>query len=372
VAGFGRYGSSWRIYANNENAWFALNSYSSLKALRHPDILLGIRENLPTRLAHVQIILADLCNQSCKFCAYRLPGYTSNQMFDEKRMMPKYKALEILEDCAAIGVQAIQFTGGGEPTIYPAFAEILEKTLSLGLKFSLVSNGVRITKELAPLVAQASWIRISLDAAKQETYVRIRRVHHSHWQKAQNAVEMIKAEGTSCVVGVGFVVTPDNWREVHSAAKLARDLGADNFRISAMFSQDDEKLFSGFHAEASELCREAAALSSPSFTVYNRFEERIEDLTKKNPEDALCGYQFFTTYIGADLNVYRCCGYAYNQRGLMGSLKKQSFRNFWASQERFNEQKSFDARGCERCQFRKINSALAYVLGGPQLHEEFV
>lgn len=349
-----------------------MNSYSHLKAFRHPDILAGIKENLPTRLAHVQIILADLCQQSCKFCAYRIPGYTSNQMFDEKRMMPEAKAIEILEDCAAIGVQAIQFTGGGEPTIYPYFARVLEKTISLGLKFSLVSNGGRITEEFAPLVAQASWVRISLDSASEETYTKIRRVHSSHWQKAQNAVKLIKAQGTSCVLGVGFVVTPDNWTEVYEAAVLARDLGADNFRISAMFSQDDEKPFAEFHLEAAELCRKAASLSSPSFTVYNRFTERIEDLTEKNPEDALCGYQFFTTYIGADLNVYRCCGYAYNERGLLGSLKEQSFRNFWASQKRFDEQKSFDARGCERCQFRKINSALAYVLGGPQLHEEFV
>jgi radical SAM protein with 4Fe4S-binding SPASM domain len=348
------------------------DSYSYLKALRHPDVLNGIRENHPTRLPHVEIILADLCQQACNFCAYRLPGYTSNQLFDEKRMMPKAKALEILEDCTAIGVEAVQFTGGGEPTIYPAFAEILERTIALGLKFSLVSNGVRITPSLASLVAKASWVRISLDSAQEATYVQIRHVHPSHWEKAKNAVKLLKEAGTP-VLGVGFTVTPENWQDVYEAANLARDLGADNFRISAMFSQHDEKPFIPFHAEAVELCRKAASLSTPSFTVYNRFGDRLEDLTQKNPEDQLCGYQFFTTYIGADLNVYRCCGYAYNERGLMGSLKEQRFKDFWLAQARFDEQKAFDARGCERCQFRRINSALAYVLDEkPRLHEEFV
>lgn len=348
------------------------DSYSYLKALRHPDVLEGIRENRPARLPHVEIILADLCQQSCDFCAYRLDGYTSNQLFDDKRMMPEAKAIEIIEDCAQMGVEAVQFTGGGEPTIYPGFARVLEKTISLGLKFALVSNGVRITQELAALVSKASWVRISLDAATEATYTRTRHVHPSHWEKAQNAVRLLKQEGCP-VLGVGFVITPDNWSDVYEAAKLARDLGADNFRISAMFSQHDEKLFAGFHSEAAELCRKAASLSSPSFTVYNRFADRIEDLTKKHPEDALCGYQFFTTYIGADLNVYRCCGYAYNERGLMGSLKSQTFHDFWMSQVRFDEQKKFDARGCERCQFRKINESLAYVLDEkPRLHEEFV
>ena len=350
-----------------------MNSYSYLKAFRHPDVMDGIREGIPTRLPHVELILADLCQQACKFCSYRLPGYAANQLFDDKRMMPEAKAFEILDDCAAIGVEAVQFTGGGEPTIYPKFRQILEHTIKLGLKFALVSNGVRITEELAPLVAQAEWVRISLDASSEETYVQIRRIHRSQWTKAQNAVRLIKAQNTKCVVGVGFVVTPENWQEVHRAAVQAKFLGADNFRISAQFSNEDERLFDGFHAEAAELARLAEGLTDSRFTVYNRFTDRLEDLTAKNPEDALCGYQFFTTYIGADLNVYRCCGYAYNERGLMGSLKEQRFKDFWLSQARFDGQRGFDGRGCDRCQFRKINSALAYVLEpAPQLHEEFV
>ena len=348
------------------------DSYSYLKALRHPLVLGSIRAGVPVALPHVEIILADLCQQACTFCSYRLPGYTSNQLFDDKRMMPEAKAFEILEDCAAMGVKAVQFTGGGEPTVYPKFKEVLERTIALGLKFSLVSNGVRIDEKLAPLVAKAEWVRISLDASQEETYVQIRRIHRSQWQKAQEAVRLIKAQQTPCVLGVGFVVTPDNWREIYEAAKLAKGLGADNFRLSAMFSSEDERIFAPFHQEAAALAKQAEALTSPSFTVYNRFADRITDLTLKNPEDALCGYQFFTTYIGADLNVYRCCGYAYNERGKMGSLKEQSFKDFWLAQQRFDEQKSFDARGCERCQFRNQNKALAYVLAPSQIHEEFV
>lgn len=352
-----------------------MNAYSHLKAFRHPDVLEGIRQGKPTRLPHVELVLADLCQQSCKFCAYRLEGYASNQLFDDKRMMSTDKALEIIQDCAEIGVQAIQFTGGGEPTLHKGFARCIQQVLDLGMTFSLVSNGVRITPGLAATIVKGSWVRISLDAATEETYCKIRRVHKSHWQDACAAVKYLRNArdfyGTSCVIGVGFVVTPDNWREVHAAAQLARYLGADNFRISAQFSPEDEKLFEGFHAEAAELCRQAEGLSDAGFTVYNRFADRLDDLRAKSPEDALCGYQFFTTYIGADLNVYRCCGYAYNSRGLVGSLKEQRFKDFWLSQERFANQINFDGRGCERCQFRRQNAAIAYAVE-PQMHEAFV
>ena len=61
-----------------------MNAYSHLKALRHKDVLHAIGNGVPSRLPHVELILADLCQQSCKFCAYRLEGYASNQLFDDQ------------------------------------------------------------------------------------------------------------------------------------------------------------------------------------------------------------------------------------------------------------------------------------------------
>jgi radical SAM protein with 4Fe4S-binding SPASM domain len=356
------------------------DSYSYLKAFRHPDVLQSIREGRPSRPLHVDIILSDLCQQSCKFCSYRMEGYQANELFDDSRMMDAQKAYEILADCRDLGVKGIVFQGGGEPTVHPSFKEIFAAVCDYrqdGVRAALISNGVRIDQELAAVIVNAAWVRVSLDAATEATYCSIRRVHKSHWAKARQSIRHLReqrdARKTDCVIGVGFVVTPDNWSEALDAAQMAKDLGADNFRISAQFSNQDEKLFESFHTEASALCSRASLLSCADFTVYNRFSDRLEDLTLKQPEDALCGYQFFTTYIGADLNVYRCCGYAYNSRGLMGSLKNQRFIDFWKSQERFDEQRRFDGRGCERCQFRKINQTLAYALeAGPKLHEEFV
>lgn len=352
------------------------NAYSHLKAFRHPDVLHSIQSGVPARLPHVELVLADVCQQHCSFCAYRLKGYAPNQLFDEKRMMPYGKALEIIDDCAEIGVQAIQFTGGGEPTLHRDFPKLLEKVIELGMKAALVTNGVRLGTMLTAVV-EAEWVRISLDAATANTYCKIRKVHANHFEAARNSVFALRglrdALEASCQIGVGFVVTPENWHEILSAAYLAKELGADNFRISAQFSQEDEKLFAGFHKEAAQQAAEAEKLSDEGFTVYNRFSDRLDDLRAKAPEESLCGYQFFTTYIGADLGVYRCCGYAYNERGLVGSLSQQRLKDFWMSQERLDNQINFDGRGCERCQFRRQNSAIAYAVDPhPQLHEEFV
>jgi MoaA/NifB/PqqE/SkfB family radical SAM enzyme len=359
--------------------------YSPLKALRHLDIVDGIRHARPVRPAHVQMVLSDYCNQGCLGCAYRTPDYTSAQLFhvgadyNPRRFMPSWKAREIIDDCAEMGVRGIQFTGGGEPTAHAGLHDALCYAHDKGLACALVSNGVALAKDaLSEVVARTcSWVRISIDAGTRATYAETRRVSGQHWDHALEAVQNLRRHrdrlGTECVVGVGFVVYPYNWREIYSGAILAKGLGADNVRISAMFSAADDEPFQNIHEEAAELARKAESLSGEGFQVINRFGARLDDLKQRRPDYDRCGYQHFTTYIGADLNVYRCCVYAYNERGKVGSLDGRRFKDLWMSQERVEDMHSFNARQCDRCQFNGINRTLAYATAPEsQLHEEFV
>lgn len=377
-------------------------AYSSIKAVRHLDIVESVREGKPARPAHVQMILSDLCNQFCTMCAYRSPDYTSSQLFYEikpqgaglrrdaehlernynpNRMMPTEKALEIINDCAEMNVSGIQSTGGGEPTVNPDFQKIMSYAQERGLKTSLVTNGVNVGKrfhEWSSTLLKLSWIRFSIDAGTTETYMKTREVPDWHMASTLKGMRELRAArdvlGThQPVIGVGYVVTPDNWKEVLLGVRLAKENGADNVRISAQFSTQDEKLFESFHKECAIYCREAEALTDDHFTVYNRFGEKLADLRQHRPDYQHCGYQFFTTYIGADLNVYRCCVLAYNPRGVVGNLKEQRFRDLWLDEKRAAKMDRFDARGCDRCQFNGINRNLDYILSSEDpLHSEFV
>ncbi len=375
----------------------AMGAYGQLKALHHLDIIQGMRDRKPVRPAHVQIILSDTCNQACHFCSYRDPAYTSSQLFyqvrtgpgglrkDEthperdynpRRMIAYEKAIEILNDCVSMGTRAVQFTGGGEPTVHPRFGEILEYALNHGLRCAVVTNGVLVPKrELAGLLARCDWVRVSLDAGLASTYAKVRSVPESHFEDAKTAVESIHRErdrlGTQCVIGVGFVVTPENWREVDTAACLARTLGADNIRIGAQFSADGADRFAGFYDSARFLAEGAESHSGPGFQVINRFEEKVGELEQGNPSETFCGYQQMTTYIGADLNVYRCCVLSYNERGIVGSLEGRRFADLWLDPQRADGMADFDARGCDRCQFTEINRTITAAVKD-SLHVDFV
>lgn len=389
-----------------------LDAYSPLKATRHLDIVEGVRLGWPARPAHVQVILSDTCNHSCFFCAYRDPAYTSSQLFYEvregagglrrdadhperdynpRRQIPYDKVIEILDDCVEMKVSGVQLTGGGEPTTHPDFARILQATIERGLPFSLVTNGTLLANkpELLKLVARAAWVRVSLDAGRADTYARTRGVGPQAFDKVCAAITGLdlarRDAGTACVLGVGYVVTPENWQEVGEATALVKRLGADNIRVSAQFSSEDEKLFAECHDRAASVCRAAETLADERFQVYNRFGAKLDDLRQHRPNFGLCGYQYFTTYIGANLDVYRCCVIAYNERGRIGSLAAvpgasgalgisgRRFKDFWMDDERAGEMAAFDPKTCDRCQFTGINRILDYVLRvDDPPHSEFV
>jgi MoaA/NifB/PqqE/SkfB family radical SAM enzyme len=312
--------------------------YSGLKFVRYLDRL---DKRSPV---HVLLVLSDLCNQNCSFCAYRDPGYSSSQLFhidgdyNPNRKLPFKKVQEILQDCASMGVKAVSFTGGGEPTVHPQFQDSVDEATRLGLKYGLITNGVLLSKFD---VSMASWIRISLDAAKPETYAKIRQVPGGHFHKALESIRKHKC-------GVGFVVTNDNWREVKEAALLAKSLGASNIRIAGQFNEGGLSIYSNYSVIA-RLCKETESLSGDGFTVHNNLG-RLESLTPKHP---FCGYQYLTTYIGADQNMYRCCVYAYNPHGLIGSVKEKRFSEAWAEANL-----KLDATECRNCNFIGINEGI--------------
>jgi organic radical activating enzyme len=217
--------------------------YSPLKVFHHPERLAALRqgENIPPPV-QIQAFISDFCQHDCGWCAFRWSGYTTNSLFvgdsplasfgtnNPDRQIPFGKVIEILDDAKEIGVKAIQYTGGGEPTVHPNHREIFQATLDRGLDLALVSNGSIFRKADAVadstvnLLLRAQWVRFSMDAGTRETYASTRRINPALFEQFQRNVSALTearrglATRPPLVVGIGFVVNKDNWREVVGSA----------------------------------------------------------------------------------------------------------------------------------------------------------
>lgn len=70
------------------------------------------------------------------------------------------------------GLRSVILIGGGEPTIYPGFAEFVRFLKDLELQVAVVSNGSRgdVLLEIAGALAPRDWVRLSLDAGSNELF----------------------------------------------------------------------------------------------------------------------------------------------------------------------------------------------------------
>ena len=347
--------------------------YSPLKIAHHEDRLNLLRGGLHVAPLHCQIIPTNRCIANCCFCAYRNAGYSSNKTFDPRDEMPWDKLASIVRDCAVMGVKAVELTGGGEPTVHPQFSQLCDLIVDSGIDLGIVTNGMIANKHV-PAILRAKWIRFSIDAGNANTYAKTRDVDAGWYHTVRDTVRQLSVSrtGTDPVIGVGFVTHRDNWQEILECAKNAKADGADNVRISAVFQNDGIEYFREFYDDAKRLCTKARGLADDAFTVFDLFGDRIEDLATGIPQFLTCNFQRLCTYIAADQSVYRCCVVSNNPIGLLGSIRDQSFMEFWNSTAVMTALRDFSPDSCPHCMFTGKNNTIAYLLEQDPPHVNFL
>jgi len=348
--------------------------YSPYKIVHNIKKLREMRKGRQVTPLQIQIIPSNICNLSCVFCAHRMQGHLSSQIFDDKNMMSSEKIIETLDCMQDMKIQAVHYTGGGEPTTHPQFKEILRQTFKRNIEVALVSNGVLLDKEYSELLAAAAWVRISVDAATEDTYKGMKLARQGTFKKVCSNIGTLVAANKKAVIGAGFVVNNKNYKEIFDAAVLCKEMGVHNFRISAAFNPKGFSYFDSFMEEARELSQKAEELSDKNFTVFNLFGGRIKDLFEGENDYSFCPIKELSAYIGADYNVYTCCTLSYNEKGVIGSIKRQNFKQLWNSEEKRTHFKNLiPSRDCRfPCLYKSKNEFINYCLMDRPNHMNFI
>lgn len=348
--------------------------YSPYKIIHHPDKLRMLKNGLQTVPLQAHMVVSNSCNQRCSFCAYRMKDFLSNESFVEKDMLSSEKVYECLENFKTMGIKAVQYTGGGEPLVHPDHLDFFKKTLDLNLDLALVTNGMALRKDTCDVLGDASWTRVSVDSARPDTYGFIRNVKKLRFHQVLGNISNLVKYRRKSTIGVGFVVEKENYLEIFEAAKLFKELGVDNFRISGAFTPMGYNYFDSFKDKAIELSKKAEELSDSNFTVFNLFGDRLRDTFEGKQEYSYCPIKDLQVYVGADYNIYTCCTLAYNKRGLIGSIKDQSFMDVWTSQDKIDMYNRHDPKTMcgHPCIYRGKNNFINYCIKQDAKHVNFI
>lgn len=128
-----------------------------VKLLKHMDKLQRIQDGKTPVPVMIHVSLINACNLTCSFCC------CANRPMTDR--LPTAKVKQALDSFAKIGVKGLEFTGGGEPTLHPDFAEIVQYAHDLGYKIGLCTNGALIgndRKIKRDTIKLFTWIRLGM------------------------------------------------------------------------------------------------------------------------------------------------------------------------------------------------------------------
>lgn len=284
---------------------------------------------------HIRIKPTNRCNHNCRYCAYRAQDLQLGQDMRTSDMIPREKMAEILEDIVSMDVQAVTFSGGGEPLCYPHIVESVQTLAQSPVRFATLTNGSLLAGEVAELfAARGTWIRVSMDGWNDDSYTRYRGVRSGEYTRIMANLETFKRLGGKCLLGVSLIVDQDNHGHILTQVQRLKDIGVDSVKISPCIVSNDGKANQAYHKpffdKAKEQARQAKEqLTDDTFEVFDSYHE-LEGKFQK--DYTWCPFLQMLCVIGADSNVYSCQDKAYNlETGLLGSLRDTRFKTFWFS-----------------------------------------
>ena len=352
--------------------------YGSLKIMHHPEKLQSLLDKKTTAPVYVRVKPNNVCNHHCTYC-YFGEGNENNvsENFIFKDQIPRNKMMEILDDFKDIGVKAVTYSGGGDPLIYHSIIETLHKTLENGIDLSMITNGQRLDGERVELLSHAKWVRISLDSNNAKLFADTRKVPEVWFDELLGKIEnFAQKKDSTCELGINYVVHNGNAMDVYDSIKLFRGLGVNHIKLTPMW---DKEGFKEYHANTKEsvltqIARAREEFLGNGFLIYDTYGVDFDTAGVCNRTYSRCHMMQILPVIGADSKVYHCHDKAYDPTGCLGSIKNQSFKELWFSEETARRFQEFDPReSCKHyCTSDSKNIILEDTLNSAGDHVNFV
>ncbi len=287
----------------------------------------------------INLDLTTACNYRCDHCV-DLDILNTGIRFEHDKLLAS------LELMAKKGLRSVIVIGGGEPTLYPKFAETIRFMKSLKLQVSIVSNGTGNKKiaEIADCMDSQDWVRLSLDSGSNPTFQAMHNPRKNFiLEEICAVVPEIKAANPDLTVGFSYIVTwqgafinntniVENLHEIVQATKLARDSKFSYISFKPFLTRDElnnAEVIDISHAQNLEdtigriqaQVDEAVQMETDDFKVHRStgLKAMLQGKTQKlGLQPRQCHMQFFRQVL-SPLGLYNCPVYRNQDHGRLGS-----------------------------------------------------
>ena len=302
---------------------------------------------------NIEIDPSNACNHSCPFCIsghLHLRKFKGTEFFN-RQMMNKQVLMNLVKDLSNTNIKSISWTGGGEPTMNPNLKEAINYIKENSeIDMGMFTNGSMLERFdlFNTVVNSLKWIRISMDAGKSQSYDKLRATNKSNnfqviLNNIKKLIEIKKMNKSKITIGVGFVISRDNFKEIIDFANLFKDLDVDYCQYKPEIIQIERNTFDGndknqqisaefWAKEVLNLLDKASKILGKKFQCNSyKVTDLIKDKKLYGREYKKCIGSQFQPCIGADGEVYVCTNHRGHKDRSYGSLYEKSFLEIWSN-----------------------------------------
>jgi GTP 3',8-cyclase len=314
------------------------------KIIANVDRVIEFVETGNTAPVLIEVDPSNACNHACSFCLssyIHFDKYKGTETFS-RAMMPRDMLMSLCEDFVDMGVRAVNWTGGGEPTLNKHIKEAIEYCGSNGIKMGMFTNGTLFDKRdiFETLVDNMTWVRISIDCGTAETYNKIRIPKGgANWDKmvdnVSKLIEVNKAKGNKIDIGVGYVISPDTYHEIVDFAKFFKDFDLTycQYKPEIVIREDggEQRDVEFWRDKVQPLLDEAKEILGSKFQLNGyKMEDLVHDKEKLGRNYKKCLGSQVSPCVGADGHVYVCTNHrGWKQYSYGCMYDDKSFKEIW-------------------------------------------
>ena len=267
-------------------------------------------------------------------CNFRCPHCVDSGIINTGESLSLDTIKHSIETLAERGLRSVILIGGGEPTVHRDFEEIVRFVSSLDLQAGIATNGSRLERveRVAHLLREGDWLRLSLDAAREDTFQRSHRpASRITLKKILEDARRIKQANPRISLGYSFVIVwggivmggqelSPNVREMPEATVLAREHSFDYISFKpcllrlegsgkeSLFDPPDPQREAGVIREVREMLERSESLAGEGIKVLKSVNLQAMmkgTLHELKRQPVTCHSQFFRTVL-APSGVFHC------------------------------------------------------------------
>jgi len=288
----------------------------------------------------INLDLTTACNYRCDHCV-DMDILNTGIRYEHERLK------DSLTRMADKGLRSVILIGGGEPTAYPGFGDIVRHLKDRDIKIGIVTNGsfMKKVREVAGVMGEGDWVRLSLDSADNGTF---RAMHKPVNAKCTldwicEQIPAIKDANPALQIGYSFIIVwrdcrtnnadiVENVAEIAAAAERAKRWRFDYISLKPFLTRAEEN-----NAEIVDLVRDEEHLGGIMKTIRGEIERAkrqqddsfkviestnlrvLENGSYKNytEQPHNCHLQFFRQVV-SPLGVFNCPVYRHVPQALIG------------------------------------------------------